>query len=85
MTTDYYVNRLEKRQVVMNNEFGEARFLDGTLWMLDLGPEPGKRGALPLPKNVEVTAERLTGYIEFLRTVRAEVRRLKDGAQETNE
>lgn len=84
--TDDYVERTEKRQVVMSNEYGMATFLDGTLWALDLGsPETRAMATLPLPRNIDATADRLTGYIKFLRHVRAEVRRLKDGAQEAGE
>ncbi len=80
--TDPSVVREERRQVRLYDKIGQATFLDGALWALDLGPDVTLRSALPLPREIEQTAERLTEYIEFLRFVRAEVRRFRDGAQE---
>jgi hypothetical protein len=81
---DPVVERKESRRVVLTNHIGEAVFLDGDLWHLELG-QPGFRQAVSLPLQVKDTADRLTEYIEFLRFVRAEVRRLRDGAQESGE
>ena len=83
--TDPNVERVEQRQVTMSNSYGEARFLNGALWALDLGPTKDRRGTLPLPRTIEDTADILTGYIGFLRFVRAEVLRLRDGAQEVED
>jgi hypothetical protein len=79
---DPSVVREERRQVRLYDKIGQATFLDGCLWALDLGPDVTNRSALPLPREIDKTADRLTEYIEFLRFVRAEVRRLRDGAQE---
>lgn len=77
--------RAERRIVTLKNEYGEAQFLSGNLWTLDLGPEKLGRATLPLPRDIKETADRLTEYIEFLRFCRAEVRRIRDGAQEAGD
>lgn len=79
------VAREEQRMVTLSDQYGEARFLNGNLWALDLGMGDYRRTTLQLPSNINDTVDRLTGYIEFLRFVRAEVRRLRDGAQEADD
>jgi hypothetical protein len=79
------IERIESRKVLLTDKIGVATFLDGDLWNLSLGPNHDHRATLPLPQDIAKTADRLTEYIEFLRYVRAEARRIRDGAQETGD
>ncbi len=84
------VERRESREVRLTDPNGEAIFRSGVLTHLYLHGELGKeaihlRAAVPMPLKIEDTADRLTSYIEFLRFVRAEVRRINDGAQEADD
>lgn len=75
--TDPFVEREEKRQVRIGNMFGEAIFLNGVLWDLQLGLGtaplyPSARKNIPLPSEEKDTEARLQGYIDFLVFVRQE-------------